>query len=74
MSDWVEFDIEVYCPHCGQVQWECIEFDLSEADKAGVSSPFCEFICQDCDKHFWIEAYLGFEIEVKQSLKKEPNK
>lgn len=69
---WIEFNHKVECIHCGEDQWECFEFNTTHGDESGITSPYREFECNECDKKFWSRARLSFDIDVVDNLKRKP--
>lgn len=72
MSEWVEFRVDVMCPHCDAEYDEHVEFNFGEADQHGCMSPIKQFICDYCDKPFWQNHYLEFNIDIWHTEKKKP--
>jgi hypothetical protein len=68
-----ELQVEVSCPHCeawGSI--EHVEFNMNEADRNGVMSPYRAVDCDNCFKKFYFKANCEFTVDVWDVKKKKP--
>lgn len=68
----MEFNVEVYCPHCDSENYSCVDFDEGCADISGVDSSPTRATCDKCCKDFWFDARLNFEAESMDTWKMKP--
>lgn len=74
MSNIIEFNLIVDCPHCGNYQHESVEFNTLSGSESGINSYLAAAECNDCNKKFFFNAYLNFNVEVNEVFKTKPKK
>lgn len=67
-----EFICDVECAHCGNETTEHFAFNADEADYCGMKSSYQEIICWECDKTYWAQAYVSFDVSIIDNKKKKP--
>lgn len=66
---------DVECPHCGhENDHTTVAFNMDESDQCGCNSHLMEQVCFECDKSFFFDAYVSFDVDVNNIWKKKPPK
>lgn len=69
-----EFHCEIECAHCGNETTEHFAFNPDEADQSGMLSSVQKIDCWECDKTFYANCYVGFDVRINHSAKKDFSK
>lgn len=69
----MEFEVTADCPFCGHEQTIAVEFDENEFGTHGAQTS-AKDRCFECDKDFWFDASIRFDVEIDEIFKKKPKR
>lgn len=69
---WLDLNLTVECPHCGNDLYASAEFNIEKMDRSGGTSGYYKDNCGACHKEFYFNARCKIECEVEDVKKKKP--